>query len=390
MRAIIRAPLLSVSGYGVHSRQIFSYLDESSMFDVETQVVNWGNTPWLINSDLESGMIGRIMSMTQTSDQIADISFQVQLPDEWDPNMARINIGISAIVETDMCPPNWIEACNKMDAVIVPSEHAKSCLENSGNIEVDIYVIPEWFFEEISSGNLSKKFSEMNFDTNFNFLLLSQLTGQTPATDRKNIFYTIKWLCEAFHDDPDVGIVLKTNHGRGTTIDRQLTTDLVRKLISEVRKGQYPKIHLVHGNLYPDEIAGMYKNESIKALISLTRGEGFGLPLLEAAASDLPVIATNWSAHTEFLALGKFLKIGYDLIKIPPEKVDNRIFVDNSSWANPSEKDFKKKVKKFKSKSHEPKKWSIQLGERIRSEYSRKSICQIYDKVIGEIIKKCQ
>jgi glycosyltransferase involved in cell wall biosynthesis len=360
------------------------------MFDVETQVVNWGNTPWLINSDLESGMIGRIMSMTQTSDQIADISFQVQLPDEWDPNMARINIGISAVVETDMCPPNWVEACNKMDAVIVPSEHAKSCLENSGNIEVDIYIIPEWFFEEISSGNSSKKFSEMNFDTNFNFLLLSQLTGQTPETDRKNIFYTIKWLCEAFHDDPDVGIVLKTNHGRGTTIDRQLTTDLVRKLISEVRKGQYPKIHLVHGNLYPGEIAGMYKNESIKALVSLTRGEGFGLPLLEAAASDLPVIATNWSAHTEFLSLGKFLKIDYGLVKIPPEKVDKRIFVDNSSWANPSEKDFKKKVKKFKSKSQEPKKWSMHLGERIRSEYSKQSICKIYDTIIGEIIRKCQ
>ena len=185
----------------------------------------------------------------------------------------------------------------------------------------------------------------------FNFLIISQLTGNSPDTDRKNIFNTIKWICEAFKDDPDVGIILKTNHGRGTTIDRQLTQNLVRSLLGEVREGAYPRIHLLHGNLYPDEISGLYKNKSVKGLVSLTRGEGFGLPLLEAAASGLPVIATNWSAHTEFLSLGKFLKIDYDLVDIPESKIDNRIFVPNAKWADPYEKDFKRKILKFKKKN---------------------------------------
>ncbi len=389
MRAIIRAPLLSVSGYGVHSRQVFKYLESSKYnFDIETQIVNWGNTPWLINPDFEGGAVGRIMNLTQKDENIADISFQIQLPDEWDSNLARINVGVSAVVETDQCSVEWVEACNKMDAIIVPSDHAKACLESSGDLDVPTYVVPEWFFEEITESDFSENsFVNREFDTSFNFLILSQLTGQTPETDRKNIMYTIKWICEAFKDDPEVGIVIKTNQGRGTTIDRELTVNLIRRLISEVRVGEYPKIHMVHGNLYPEEISGLYRNKSIKALVSLTRGEGFGLPILESAASDLPVIVTDWSAHTEFLSLGKFLKINYDILSIPESKVDNRIFKAGFKWADPHEKDFKKKIKKFRNKPEIPEEWAKSLGEKLRKSYCRDSISKIYDKVIGEILE---
>jgi glycosyltransferase involved in cell wall biosynthesis len=179
---------------------------------------------------------------------------------------------------------------------------------------------------------------------------------------------------------------LKTNHGRGTTIDREVTSSLVKSLLSEVRKSDFPKIHLIHGNLYPGEIAGLYRNKSIKGLVSLTRGEGFGLPLLEAAAAGIPVIATGWSAHTEFLSNGKFINIDYDLIDIPSEKVDNRIFVNNSKWADPHEDDFKKKILKFRQKTSIPDMWANDLSLKIRDLYSKESIFKIYDEVLSEIL----
>ena len=388
MKVIIRAPLLSVSGYGVHSRQVFSYLENSKFnFEIEAQIVNWGNTSWLVNPEDEGGIVERIMSLTGKREGVSDLSLQIQLPDEWDPNLARVNIGISAVVETDICRKEWVDACNKMDAVIVPSRHAKQCLEQSGELKVKVFIVPEWFYEEIQTSDFSEnKFSNIEFDTKFNFLILSQLTGQHADTDRKNIFYTIKWLCEAFNGDPDVGIVLKTNHGRGTSIDRELTRNLVNRLVSEVRQGPFPKIHMIHGNLTSEEICGLYRNKSIKSLVSLTRGEGFGLPILEAAASSLPVIATNWSAHTEFLSLGKFIKVNYKLVNVPEEKVDKRIFVKNARWAHPDEEDFKKKILKFKSKNQLPEEWAQQLSERIISDYSRRSISEIYDSVLEEIL----
>ena len=47
-----------------------------------------------------------------------------------------------------------------------------------------------------------------------------------------------------FKDNDDVGIVLKTNSGKNTKIDRVVTTKIVKRLLNEVRVGQYPKVHL--------------------------------------------------------------------------------------------------------------------------------------------------
>jgi glycosyltransferase involved in cell wall biosynthesis len=388
MNVIIRAPLLSVSGYGVHSRQIYTFLEESKRnFNIEAQSVNWGNTSWLVNPDLEDGQVGRIMRRSEPLGSVADISFQVQLPDEWDPNLAKRNIGVSAVVETDRCNPEWVDACNKMDAVIVPSEHARLCLERSGDLRTKVTVIPEWFFTQISDKNkVNTEMSNFQFDTDFNFLIVSQINGTNAFNDRKNIFFTIRWICEQFKDDPNVGIVLKTNSGRNTLIDRNVTLDLVKSLINEVRPGNFPKIHLVHGNLYPAELVDLYKNDRIKALVNLTRGEGFGLPILEAAASNLPVIATNWSAHKEFLSIGKFIDVDYNLIEIPESKIDNRIFIKSSMWADPIENDFKKKISKFRNKPDIPKTWSQRLGEKIRNKYSKESILGQYETFIDEML----
>ena len=128
MRVLLRAPLLTLSGYGVHSRQIFEWLYEKrSEIDLTVECLNWGRTSWLVNPDLEDGLIGKIMSCSKNmTKEKYDISFQVQLPDEWDESLAHKNVGISAFVETDRCNPAWIDKCNNMDMIIVPSTFTKN------------------------------------------------------------------------------------------------------------------------------------------------------------------------------------------------------------------------------------------------------------------------
>jgi len=380
---IIRAPLLSISGYGVHSRQVFKWLESRKDFNVVSQIVQWGNTSWMLNTDLEGGIVQRIMNTSRELKQKADISFQVQLPDEWDPNLAKVNIGISAVVETDKCSPGWIESMNQMAAVIVPSNHIKQTILNSGTITTKLFVIGEWFYD-----NILKEDSEsldLNLDTSFNFLSVATFTGNDPNTDRKNLFNTIKWFCETFPNDKDVGLVLKTNFGRGTHIDRAITKNTVRSILGEVRKGKLPRVHLIHGNLTSDEVISLYRRDDVKCLISLTRGEGFGLPLLEAAACGLPVIATNWSAHLDFLNLGKFIPIHYRLVDITDQRVDNRIFFKGFKWADPLETDFKKKIKKFRNSSEIPKQWASKLSDQVRKKFSSKEIIGLYNKMISEV-----
>jgi glycosyltransferase involved in cell wall biosynthesis len=350
-----------------------------------TQIVSWGSTSWLINPDDEDGLIREIMGRSREVKGPADVSVQVQLPNEWDSQLARYNIGVSAVVETDICNPQWITACNQMDHIVVPSNHAKSTLDRTGQVEKPVSVIPESFFEQISNPDLQPL--DLDIKTKFNFLVVGQITGNNPQNDRKNLFKTLKWLCEAFAKDPDVGVILKTNSGRGTSIDRKITQKLVNDLVNEIRPGPFPRIHLLHGNLTKEEMASVYRIPSVKAFVSLTRGEGYGLPLLEAAASDIPVIATNWSGHLDFLGKGRFIPVNYVLQPIDKSRVDGQIFIPGSKWAEVLEKDFKKKVKKFRENPDTPTDWAKSLGETVRREFSQSSIEEIYTRELGSYIK---
>lgn len=382
---VFQGPALTQSGYGVHSRQVIKWLLKDAQCHLKVIATPWGDTPWLLNPGDQEGLVGEIMSRAVSPEAAtgADVSFQLQLPNEWSPGLAKVNVGITAAVEADRCHPSWINACNAMDVVITPSKHAASSIENTGKLNKPIVIVPESFPE-----NMKQRCEplELSLSTGFNFLLFGQITGNNPHNDRKNTFFAIKWLCEAFHDDKDVGVVVKTNAGRNTKIDRNIVTNMLKQLIAEVRKGPYPRIHLLHGDMNDADVAGLYRNDSIKALVALTRGEGFGLPILEAAASDLPVVATGWSGHTEFLPRGKYVDVTYQVADVHPSRIDDKIFVKGARWAHPSEDDAKRKLKKLRSSIDIPKKWAAETGEKVRLTHSFESICKAYEAAVGSLL----
>ena len=383
---ILRGPVLIQSGYGVHCRQIAKWLLNKQNVDVKFLATPWGGTPWVVNSDAYDGLAGKIIqrSIGPESASTCDVSIQLQLPNEWTPNLVLgKNIGLTAAVETDICSPLWAQACNTMDAVVVPSQHAKQCLTNSGTIVKPLYVIPEAYNEAITT--VDSQTDLFNFKTSFNFLLFGQLTGNNPNNDRKNMFNTVKWICESFKDDPDVGIVIKTNLGTNSKIDRNIVTSMLKTLLTEVRKSQYPKVYLLHGDMDDETVASLYKNKQIKALIALTRGEGFGLPILEAAASGLPIVATGWSGHLDYLKLGKFINIYYQLDEVHKSRIDGNIFIKGARWANASEEDFKKRITKFRTNNTIPFEWAADLQKKIVESYSIEAVCKLYDSSLGEL-----
>lgn len=385
---IFRGPVLTQSGYGCHSRQIVRWLiDRETRGDITVKFITtpWGDTPWIINPNALDGLAGQIMQRAVGPEGAigTDVSLQLQLPNEWDPNLSRVNVGVTAAVETDRCNPEWIAACNAMHSVIVPSHHAKQCLTNTGNITKPLIVIPEAYSDACVAPELP---TLDELPTSFNFLIFGQLTGNNPNNDRKNIFYTVKWLCDVFKDDKSVGIVLKTNAGRNSRIDRGLVTNLMKQLLSEVRKGPYPRMYLYHGDMSDQEVAALYRHNQVKALVALTRGEGYGLPILEAAASGLPIIATGWSGHMDFLKHGKFISVYYQLGEVHPSRIDNRIFMKGARWANPSEEDFKKRVVKFRESSSIPKQWAIELQSKVKDIYSMHQVHSDYDAALREVI----
>lgn len=381
-RVLLRGPFLTSSGYGVHARQVARWALSRSDWDIKIQTMSWGITPWLIDKNDENGLIGTIIQKTASLDgsSVFDISFQVQLPNEWDSKLARVNVGITAAVETDRCNPEWIDACNRMTAVVVPSNYTKSVLESSGTLRVPVLVIPESYHDELAQED-AQKFSH-EFSTKFNFLVFGQLTGNNPENDRKNLFYTLKWILEEFKDDKDVGVILKTNSGRQTKIDKLMSEKFVKQMVKEVRKSPYPKVNLLHGKMSNREITSLMRDSSVKALVSLTRGEGYGLPILEAAAVGLPVIATGWSGHLDFLK-SDFISVDYTLGEIHASRVDNKIFMKGANWAHPSEKDAKRRLRKFYESSIIPRNRALESAKRIQQDYSFSSISKIYEEKLS-------
>ena len=390
-KVLLRAPLLTVSGYGVHSRQIFEslYSLHQKTIDLTVEVVNWGVTSWYVNPDLEDGLIGKIMACSKKIDEIFDLSVQVQLPDEWNPKLAKKNIGVSAVVETDKCNPKWVENCNSMDLVIVPSTFTRQVLYNTGKLKTKVEVVHEWFNNKIikkASGYLKKQsFDTFKFQTPTNFLLVGQLTGADPWSDRKNILFSIKWFCETFKNRPDIGLVIKTNSAKSTSIDKSITRNTLVKLLSEVREGPFPKVHFLHGILSSEEIASLYHHPKIVGYLSTTRGEGYGLPLVDAAASGLPILATGWSGHLDFLK-ENFVNFDYNLVDIPENKVDNRIFMKGTKWADVQESDFKNKINKFLDNLSEHKKVADEHSNHVRENFSKSKIMNDYMKIFERMI----
>lgn len=388
-KVILRAPVLTQSGYGVHSRQVarwlFDQMDARDDLEVFVEPLNWGVTPWIVDTEAYDGLIGRLVQHSNQSDHY-DVSLQLQLPNEWNPFLADFNIGITAAVETDRCNPSWVQNVNQMDMVILPSEFVKSVLTNTGEITTKLVVVPEAFTDECLDSAPLPKMPMDNVETDFNFLIFGQFCGNNPDNDRKNLAYTIKWLSEAFKDNPEVGVIVKTNFGKNSKLDRANTINILAKVLMETKQGPGPKFYLLHGNMANDEVAALYRHPKVSALISLTRGEGFGLPILEAAACGLPVIVTNWSAHTEFLRQGKFIKVDFRLSPIHPSRVDNKIFFPEQRWAYPSEADAKKKIRRFYRSPGMPQNWAKELAKKLQESHSFKAISDHYSEVLKDVI----
>ena len=330
-KVILKGPILTNSGYGVHTRQIFEYLFRRNDIDLYVQPTLWGKTSWILDDKNET--IKNIIKYCQKKlgKEKADVSYQVLLPNEW-KNIALKNIGITAGFEADIVKKTWIEYCNNMDLVIVPSIFSRDAFYktsriNNLNLETKIEVLNEWYYKDFDKCKENFKFlKDLKYDKNI--LIIGQITSDNQKSDRKNIIKTIKTALD-FVKDKNIGIVLKVNTGKFTNNAFNYLKD---ELTSILENKSLEKICLIFGSLSITELKGLYSCKKITCMLSGTRAEGWGLPFIEAASCGLPIIATNYSAYKEFLD-NDFLQIEYEK-EIFTQDTN---FVDKDSnpyWAN--------------------------------------------------------
>ena len=313
-------------------------------------------------------------------------TYQVCFPNEW-KKISDYDVGITAGIETTICSLDWISCINKMDKVIVPSEFSKRVFLNSSdyyktNLNTEIIVIPEYYHEEFDLHEEKDNVFINEIKTSKNILISGQLTSYNTELDRKNIFNTIEYTIRELSNYEDYGLIIKTNLGKNNINDFLKLKSIMAKYYKELKKElkNIPNIYLLHGDMSPFELKTLYSSEKITAFVSCTRGEGFGLHMLEAAVCGLPIISTNWSAYTEFLDY--FGKIKYKLVDIPESKVDN-IFVKNSKWAEFDVDSFKENLNNFISYDAKSDKRIIDQKNNLINKMNKTSIISSYREELG-------
>ena len=400
-KIIVKGPALSQTGYGEQTRFALRALrSRPELFDIYLLNLEWGKSNHIIEDDEERKWLVETIQKTahyiNSGQPHFDLSLQVTIPNEFE-RMAPINIGYTAGIETTKVAPQWLQKCNElMDKIIVVSNHSKDVFVNTvveaydqqGNkfpykLEKPVEVVNY----PVRPQNPTKV--ELDLPHDFNYLLVSQWGP------RKNFENTIRWFVEE-NIDQEVGLVVKTNSYKNCTIDRDFTHKRLQALLAPY-KDRKCSVTLLHGYMSEAEMQGLYRHENIKAFINIAHGEGYGLPLFDAAIAGLPIITIGWSGQCDFLFVpekdkkgkekkkGKFMKVDFDILPVQREAHWEGVIQPDSHWAFAREGSYKMALRKMKNEYHVYSGMAKSLQKWIVSEFSdSKRYAEFSDEILGK------
>ena len=317
----ISAPFDTYSGYGARSRDLIKAIIELDKYDVKLMSQRWGNTPWgfIKNNPEWSFLNNHLHNHPQLTEQ-PDIWMQITVPNEFQP-VGKFNIGCTAGMETTLVDGSWVEGINRMNINLVSSEHSKQSFLNStyekkhtngqslGQIKVekpievlfeganiDIYKV----LDILPKNELHNSITSL--PESFTYLFVGHWMQGDLGQDRKNVGLLIKAFYETFKNKAKKpALILKTSGSGASYMDRNELLKKINQIKKTVVSTNLPNIYLLHGEFTDIEMNQLYNHPKVKAMVSLTKGEGFGRPLLEFSLTKKPIITSGWSGHMDFL-----------------------------------------------------------------------------------------
>jgi glycosyltransferase involved in cell wall biosynthesis len=340
---LFRGPIKTRSGYGSHSRDLLESLYQMDIFDIKIDSCIWGNTP-MTALEIDNPFHKWIESNIVTKfDGLPDLYVQVTVPNEFQ-RFGRFNIGITAGIETTVAPKEWVDGCNKMDLIITTSKFSKDVLLSTVydekdkktnelikryKIEKPIEVLFEGVDTNIYNDIVNKDF-KLDIKEEFAYLFVGHWLKGNIGQDRKDVGMLIKCFVESFKDQKkQPALILKTSSASFSVKERESFRNKIKDIVGEIKNP--PAIYLLFGDLTNKEMNDLYNHPKVKSMVSITKGEGFGRPLLEFTMTGKPVIASNWSGHKDFLPVDKSIMVGGSLTDVHESAIDLFI-IKESKW----------------------------------------------------------
>ena len=397
---VFQGPVATRSGYGDHARDLLKSLFDMDKFDIKVVPTRWGNTPQNQldpTNELHQKILQNIaVQLTQQP----DVYVQVSVANEF-RKVGKYNIGVTAGVETTLAPKEFLDGCNQMDLVLVPSKFTKQVLESTSYVETDkrtgqkirdikVQVPIEVLFEGVNTEIF--KPTKSNFlkevDTDFNFLYVGHWLGGDLGHDRKDTGMMIKTFCTVFKGLPkgkQPGLILKTSSAGFSVGEREMIHEKIKQITDDFGD-KCPPIHFVYGDLSESEMNELYNDDKVKEMISLTKGEGYGRPLAEFATTGKPIIVSKWSGHQDFLPEENTIYLEGELQNVH-QSAQNNFLLKESKWFYVDYTKAAQSIFNVHKNYDSCLKQSQGLGTNIKTKFSLQKMTEVFKGLFDKYVK---
>jgi glycosyltransferase involved in cell wall biosynthesis len=237
-----------------------------------------------------------------------------------------------------------------MDLTLTSSEHSKkvfldstfekrnketNALEGEVKLEKPVEVLFEGADTDVYKVIDTPCSLDIQINEKFAYLFVGHWMEGELGEDRKNVGLLVKAFFETFKNKANKpALILKTAQVGSSYYDREELLKKIKKIRKSVGSDNLPNVYLLHGDFSDEEMNEIYNHSKVKAMISLTKGEGYGRPLLEFTLSKKPLITTGWSGHMDFLSPEFTNLLGGTLTPVHPS-TKNQFLLPDSRWFSP-------------------------------------------------------
>ena len=399
---VISSPFDTYSGYGARSRDLIKVLIELDKYDVKLLPQRWGDTPLDFCKDHAEWEYLLKYSIPMPLKSKPDIWMQITIPPEYQA-VGKYNIGCTAGIESTGCDGGWIDGMNRMDMNFVSSNHSKEIFTNAKfekkdkNTQQNLGILEltkpiEVIFEGVDT-NVYKHLPSKDITLDlkqikesFCFLFVGHWMNGDIGHDRKNVGLMIKYFFDAFKGKKNSpALILKASNGRNSYMSREVILDRILAIKKHYKGVILPNVYLLNGGLSDEEMNQLYNHPKVKAMVSFTKGEGYGRPLAEFGMSKKPIIASGWSGHRDFLSPENTVLLPGNLENVHASAA-NKWLLKESKWFQVSPKhaigifvDVHKKYKTFTERSRKQ-------GHHIKTNFSWENMRDLLTDVLNKNI----
>ena len=233
--------------------------------------------------------------------------------DAFKTELKSFKIGFT-MLEVDGIPSSWVRRANKMDEIWTPSHFNLETFRRSG-VERPIHVMPIG----INPAYFNPGIKGFRLRGPFTFLSMFEW-GERKAPE-----ILLKAFNDEFAANEDVVLICKVyNADPAIKIPNQVKSYGLKEVGGSI-------IFSINEVVPGYQIGSIYR--SVDCFVLPTRGEGWGLPIMEAMACGLPVIATNWSGPTDFISKDTAYLLDVERFKPAQAKC---AYYRGFNWAEPS------------------------------------------------------